>query len=261
MERTERQNKEIPACAILSAAADIGEGILKNGGEIHRVEDSIERICTAFGAVQVEVFTIPSLIIASMRRESGEYAQEMRRIEKTENNMTRLEEINRISRRLCEKKITLAEFHKEMKAAKNIKVYPLPITCIGAMCAAGGFSLFFGGTILDAFCAMIVGVLLTLSERIVPKFANKMLVMALQSFFSGLCCILLCRIGLGRNFDNIMTGTIMLLIPGIAISTSIRDLFGGDIISGALQLLQCILLALMIAFGYSLAILTMGGIV
>jgi uncharacterized membrane protein YjjP (DUF1212 family) len=54
------------ADTILCSALDIGEHILKNGGEIHRVEDTIERICRSFGAEHVEVFTITSLIVASI---------------------------------------------------------------------------------------------------------------------------------------------------------------------------------------------------
>ena len=52
---------------LLRLALDVGEGMLKNGGEISRVEDTIERICRAYGAVHVEVFTIISVIHASVR--------------------------------------------------------------------------------------------------------------------------------------------------------------------------------------------------
>ena len=33
---------------LLCLALDVGEGILKNGGEVSRVEDTIERICYAY---------------------------------------------------------------------------------------------------------------------------------------------------------------------------------------------------------------------
>jgi uncharacterized membrane protein YjjP (DUF1212 family) len=59
---------------LLCLALDIGEGILKSGGEISRVEDTVSRICRAYGAIHVEVFAIPSVIIASIRMEDGEYS-------------------------------------------------------------------------------------------------------------------------------------------------------------------------------------------
>ena len=47
---------------LLCLALDVGEGMLKNGAEVARVEDTIERICHAYGAVHVEVFSIISMI-------------------------------------------------------------------------------------------------------------------------------------------------------------------------------------------------------
>ena len=52
---------------LLCLAMDIGEGMLKCGAEIHRVEDTIERVCKAYGAVHVEIFAIPSVIISAIR--------------------------------------------------------------------------------------------------------------------------------------------------------------------------------------------------
>ncbi|MBQ7381094.1 MAG: threonine/serine exporter family protein, partial [Clostridia bacterium] len=59
--------KEFFADDLLRLALDVGEGMLKNGGEISRVEDTVERICRAYGAEHVEVFTIISVINASVR--------------------------------------------------------------------------------------------------------------------------------------------------------------------------------------------------
>ncbi len=38
---------------VLCTALDIGEHLLKNGAEVSRVEDTIERICFAYGAAHV----------------------------------------------------------------------------------------------------------------------------------------------------------------------------------------------------------------
>ena len=45
---------------ILRISLDIGAGLLRSGAEIHRVELAIEKICHAYGAAHVEVFTINS---------------------------------------------------------------------------------------------------------------------------------------------------------------------------------------------------------
>ena len=86
-----------------------------------------------------------------------------------------------------------------------------------------------------------------------------MIITVISSLLAGLLGILLSKIGVGTYADKIMIGTIMLLIPGLSFGNSIRDMLGGDIISGALRLIESLLLALMIAFGFALAILITGG--
>jgi hypothetical protein len=60
--------------------------------------------------------------------------------------------------------------------------------------------------------------------------------------------------------DKIIIGDIMLLIPGIMLTNSIRDILLGDIISGSLRQVEAILMAATLALGMMAAIWLMGGI-
>jgi uncharacterized membrane protein YjjP (DUF1212 family) len=51
----------------------------------------------------------------------------------------------------------------------------------------------------------------------------------------------------------------MLLIPGIAMTNSVRDMLIGDIMSGWLRLLSALLIAGAIACGFALSIILIGG--
>ena len=46
-------------------ALNIGEEMLISGAEVSRVEDSVRRICIAYGAEKVDVFTITSAIVVT----------------------------------------------------------------------------------------------------------------------------------------------------------------------------------------------------
>lgn len=249
------------ADTVLCAALDVGEHILKSGGEIHRVEDTIERICTAYGAQHVEVFTIPSLIVASVQMRDGVRSQQMRRIYETKNNMYMVEALNEISRELCTGALPLSKLRARIVEAKSRRPYPFWLVCLGAMCAAAGFVFFFGGNLLDSLCAAAAGCAVTIFQRYAPRFVNRMIVMVLASLLAGLVGLGLTRLGLGQHPDKIMIGTIMILVPGVALNNAVRDMMGGDVISGALQLIQSVLLAVMIAFGFAIAIYIMGGAV
>lgn len=247
------------ADTILCSALDIGEHILKNGGEIHRVEDTIERICRSFGAEHVEVFTITSLIVASIRMPDGTYSHQMRRIYKITNNLYMVEAMNGISRRLCAGEIPISDLRSKIVEAKNKKPYHEIVLYLGAMMAAGGFAVFFGGSVLDGVCAALIGVLMTSIDMHLPRFINRMVSTVVLSIIAGVLGILICKLGVGQSADKVMIGTIMLLIPGLSLGNSIRDLLGGDTISGALRLIESLLLALMIAFGFAVAMLVTGG--
>lgn len=245
---------------ILCTALDVGEHILRHGGEVYRVEDTINRICKAYGAKHIEVFCITSVIISSVRMSSGEYSLQIRRVYDTDNDLYKLEKLNSVSRMLCQKLPSRDEAIKLINEAKNASPYSKYVSNLGACIAVAAFAVFFGGTLRDALAgALIQGLILIIAE-ILPKGINKIALATIKSFAAGFLSILSVYVGLGQNTDKVMIGTIMILIPGIAFGNSIRDIFNGDLISGALRFFHSIILALAIAFGYSISLLCFGGI-
>ena len=92
---------------ILAKALDIGENILRCGGEPYRIEDTVTRICVAYGAEFTDIFALPSLIIANIRMKDGTFSSQVRRVYQNSNNMFLLEKMNNLSRDICFKKISL----------------------------------------------------------------------------------------------------------------------------------------------------------
>lgn len=64
-----------------------------------------------------------------------------------------------------------------------------------------------------------------------------------------LICILSYRLGLGEDLSRMIIGSIMPLVPGVAFTNGIRDIADGDYISGAVRLLDAILVFLSVAIG------------
>ena len=89
---------------VVERALDIGEAMLRSGAEILRVEDTIRRICMAYGGGIVDVFTILSLIIVSWKTNTGENITQTRRIYSYVTNLEHLEELNALSRYICTEK-------------------------------------------------------------------------------------------------------------------------------------------------------------
>ena len=244
---------------MLCLALDVGEGMLKNGAEISRVEDTIERICRAYGAEHIEVFTIVSVINASVRMPDGAYSSQMRRVKSTTMNLYKLEGLNNISREVCKTTPPLEEFDGKIQELKRASVYPVRLQVLALATAAGAFTVFFGGKLIDVAIAMVAGALMFCVDNYAPKRLNGIAKTVLSSFIISFLAGISMVIGLGDNGGAIVMGSLMLLVPGVAIGLAMRDVFCGDILSGTLKLVQSCLCALMIAFGYTLAVLIVGG--
>ncbi len=247
------------ADAILCTALDVGQGLLRCGGEIQRVEDTITRICQAFGAAHVEVFTITSLILASVRMPDGSYSSQTRRILRSGYNLYRLSRFNEISRRICGGVINLEQAQREIYEVKRAQPYPPVVNYLGAVLGAGGFTVFFGGSLRDAAAAALIGILMIFIDRHKPDFINSMAISVIISLIAGTLAMLSVKIGFAEGVDKVMIGTIMLVIPGLAVSTAVRDMMCGDTITGSTRMAQSILLAIMIALSYGATILMFGG--
>lgn len=246
---------------ILGKALDIGENILRCGGEAHRVEDTVTRICTAYGAENTDVFALPSLVIAGVRMPDGNTASQVRRVYKTANNMYRLDLLNNLSRDICNGVLTLEDVEEKVAESKSRKPLYRYLTVLGGVIGAGAFAVFFGGTLADAAAAAIAGLVVAIMNLHKVKLSNQMLYTVAESFVGAMCGLLLVNFGLGDNIDMVMIGTIMLLIPGLAFGNAVRDLLFGDTVSGVIQLVRAILIAVMVAFGFIVAIMFFGGVV
>lgn len=243
---------------ILEKALDIGEAMLQSGGEILRVEDTIMRICLTYGDGIVDVFTILSLIIVSWHTTDDKNYTQTRRIYSYSTNLQRLEELNALSRYVCDNKPGVDEIDKRLeniiqeKETNRKKMKNL----LGYFFGSSGFGVFFGGTIRDGLAAGLVSIIMYYWNReYTKKSNNRVMYMFVTSFIVGMLCLLSVACHIGVNPDKVMIGTIMLLIPGINMMISIRDMICNDIITGLLRLANSLMEAIAIAAGYGIAIM------
>ncbi|MBQ8345450.1 MAG: threonine/serine exporter family protein, partial [Clostridia bacterium] len=249
---------DLYANRLLCLALDIGESLLKSGAEIHRVENTVERICHAYGAVHVEVFAITSLVMASVRMKDNGYSSQIRRVYSSTNRLACLEHFNNLSREICRNTPPLDEADRMIREAQKYKKYPFWVFLLGCGVAAGMFTVFFGGNILDALLATVLGCFVAVLEQIHSAYINQLAKLMITSFMVGCLANLGVWLGFGAHADAVIIGTIMLLIPGLAFGNAIRDLLCGDILAGILKTVQSCLSAVLIAFGFMLATLFMG---
>ena len=242
------------AGSILGIAIEIGAEMLKNGAEVHRVEDTVTRICYAYGAAQVDVFSLSSIIRAEIRMPDDTFASRIRRVSNIYSHLSRLEALNALSREICARPLTEKEAEERLKAIRIMRPIPEWLCYLAVTVGVGCLTIFFHGTWRDGLAAAIIAFILTAIKRKSSLAINEMARTVISSFLGGFLGIFSVVIGLGVNRDAILIGTIMMEIPGMVFGNALRDLLCGDTLSGSMRMIQAILQALMIALGYMAAI-------
>ena len=250
--RTREIYKDDFADYLLCLSLDVGEGMLKNGADVGRVEDTIERICFAYGAAHVEVFSIVSMIIAAIRMPDGTYSSQLRRVRQTANNLNMLEELNALSRRICRETPPLDEFDNMLHELKRRKIYPNLVGILASAVGTAAFCLLFGGGIVEAAITFLIGAAISAFNQYAPKRLNAMARTVIAAFLASALAAVASMIIPGLNVDSIIIGAIMLLVPGLIFGTAMRDLLTGDLLAGMMKTLHAFLQTLMIGFGYML---------
>lgn len=85
----------------LEDALEIGRRLVETGAEVKRVEDTVRRICIAYGFTDCEIYAVTSLIVATIRDKDGNHYTQSVRVQSYGTDLGRLEELNAFSRRIC----------------------------------------------------------------------------------------------------------------------------------------------------------------
>ncbi|MBQ1186599.1 MAG: threonine/serine exporter family protein [Clostridia bacterium] len=245
----------------LEIIMDISEQMLLSGAEISRIEESILRLGEALGAKRTDAFIITSNMEVSLHDENGVSYTQTRRVPNVGTDIEKLHRLNALIRKICYGTITHEEIEKELKKIKASRAYSFGIILLAYALIAGAFTLFFGGSILEAVCSAVISLVLALIVKGAELAAlNKIFSKFFCSFASALLAFVCLKLGIVATVDHIIIGNIMLIIPGVGLTVAIRDLFVGDNLSGALRSIEVVLFAFAIAGGYFLAAGLMGGV-
>lgn len=245
---------------LLNLVISLGSVLLENGAETYRVEESILHIFHGHNMAQVEVFAIPSMLIVTIRPEDSDqlYTQQ-KRIRSRGTDLTKISEANALVRYYSTNDMSLDELENSINKIKNGKTYSQFQKYLAYICTGFGFSLFFGGSIIDAFCAIF-------SSACIKFIFDKMGNLGTNIFFTNILAsaVLTGWAGfvslspIGANMDTTIMGPMMLLVPGVTLTTCVRDLIAGDYLSSIVKLAEVITVGLGIALGAYLAMFTMG---
>lgn len=235
---------------VLPLAVEIGDLLLRNGAEVYRVEDTVMHILNAYDIKDCDVYVLSNGIFASASENTDDACSMVRHVPLGSVHLGRVAALNQLSRELCAKECSIEEAWERLHECKYIPVASNAVQIFFCGLGSGCFAYLFGGTLLDGVIAFVVGMvlqifLLGIKKQSVSKFIINILGSGIVTTLS----LLFLTIGLPVLYDKVIIGAIMPLVPGIALTTSIRDLFNGDYVSGTIHLMDALLTAFCIAVG------------
>lgn len=235
---------------VLSLAVEIADVMLRNGGEIYRIEDTVVHILKAYNIENFDVYLLSNGIFASANEDKEDACSIIRHVPLGSVNLSKIAYLNQLARDLCTHKCTIAEGWERVKEAKTLPSYSNKNQYFFCGLGSACYTFMFGGGLMDFGFSFIIGlfeqILLNhLAERKFSRFLRNVF----TSAFVSTCSILVMQTGLPLLQDKIIIGAIMPLVPGITFTTSIRDFHNGDYLSGTIHLIDALLTALCIAVG------------
>lgn len=235
-----------------------GELLLTCGAEMYRVEETIERMGIAAGFIQVESFATPTGLFLSLHASDGRVYTRVRRIRRSYNNLALISEINAISRAFSLGEINLEDVKKRLeRLEKQGSPNNLKRHLIGGIGSAA-FTLLYMGRALEAIIAGIVGAIVLL---IGSKLEDYPIPNALQAAIGAIVAAGLVKavaLFVSINVNVTILGAVMVLAPGVVMTTAIRDMLSGELVSGVTRGAEALSIAVGIATGVAV-ILSIGG--
>jgi len=245
---------------ILNMINEIGYLLLKHGAEIYRVEESLKRMCEGFGFENIEIFAIPSYFTISLTLHDGTPYHSSKRSRVNRFHLDHLYELNCLVRKISNQDITCQEMESEIQKIKNQSLN-LPLIFIGYVLSAAMFCIFFGGGIAEMLVSGIIGCILFFFIYVMERLnINSIMRTILSSMVLATIAIVCQKLHIIAHQQSVITGTLMLLVPGIAITNSLRDIIGGDYVSGLSRMIEAILIAASIAIGVGIMMMILGGV-
>lgn len=240
------ERSEVSEAEVLEAAMEAGHILLENGAEISRVEETMERICRAYGVSGEQFFVLSNGIFTT----GGPAFAKVQHIPVKGTDLSRIAAVNQISREVEKGKYSISELLIKLSEVRNMRgkrrIYQILASGIGS----GAFCYLFGGSVFDSAAACAAGIVL---YAYILFFAVKHLSKIPTNIMGGalvtVLCIAFSYIGFGENLSSMIIGAIIPLVPGVSFVNGIRDIADGDYLAGTVRLLDATLVFLCIAIG------------
>lgn len=233
---------------VIDAVVDAGKIMLESGSEIYRSEETMVRLASSFGIDNIDIFTLATCIYVTCVIDGETYTR-IRRTYPKSTDLSIISKVNQLSRDMARRPISVEEFRQqlnEIEQSPKPKKFMVAFT-MGMASAVFAFML-QKCSFNDFWCTAVIGFIAYYILNGLNHFKLHLLFKNLiVTMFIAVTAVFCIETGLGHQVDDIIIGSIMLLVPGVATTNATRDTLMGDILSGMIRVLEAVIAAIGIA--------------
>jgi uncharacterized membrane protein YjjP (DUF1212 family) len=235
---------------------DVGATLSAYGNPTHRTEAVIRLIAELEGCA-CDVFAVPTGLWLSVRGPGEDVpVVRMARVKEWTVNLDRLAAVDRIFNDVIERKLSLKDARQ---AIDEVEQRPLPfprvVQWVAHAAAAAAAAVFFRGGLREVLLAGVGGALLVVVFRLLRAREGASL---LADFVGGVLAASLAWVATSINpnlsREVLVLSVIILLVPGMVLTTGLAELANRNLVSGAGRLMEAFIIFLSILFGIACVI-------
>jgi uncharacterized membrane protein YjjP (DUF1212 family) len=233
---------------------DVGTLLMSNGASTGRVRTTVNRIAEALGYDVELLITSRSLMLTVTAENGSDYTSSVRRTPPHGVNFRLVSGISRMSWRVIEDKLTVAQINDEINRLTSLPHYPRLVVLSLVALAGASFCRLFGGQgweLVVTFVASFFGLLIR--QEALKKRFNPYLAIVFASFAASMVSGLSVKLGIGDTPEHALATSVLFLIPGVPLINSLTDIIDGNTLNGIVRGVNCFVMAFAIALGLMLA--------
>lgn len=233
-----------------------GQLQLQHGASTERAENTIHHLGTGLGCDWIDVFISPNAIVITTLS-GGEFRTRIRRLVRFGGvDMNIVASVNDLAYQVEAHTADRQKIRRELEQIDTMpKLYNrwLVILLVGLACAA--FSQLFGGDwAAFALTWVAASASMWVRQELRKRYFNDLLVVAATAFVATFIAALGVMGQVGDTPQVALAASVLLLIPGVPLINSGRDLLEGHMVTGLIRGLSGAFITLAIALGIGIVI-------
>lgn len=237
---------------------DVAVWLMRSGSPTTRTEEWISRIGGKLD-LEVDVAVVYTMIYITVKDGRGNSQTIIKRTGALSTDFTQFVKIDAMVKSFLDGDLNIDEARKRLKTILKAQTsHPLWVQLVAAAIACGGFEYILLGGLMSAFASMVLGAVVYMIFFHVKKLENRFLQQFVVGLIISVGASLLLPVFRGSSVNEMVSGAIMLFVPGLLISNGFSEIAESSVVSGTAKESEAIALLISLVFGVSIGTVIMG---